>query len=279
MAIGGINIGQEILNVPMGEMIRSMAMSIADAQWSLDKSSIRVAEMMSGQAVLRDLHTGKPLKNQSGNLIYDDTRVSFGYVYTAPATNAAPKRESIMVSMMELGFTPNFYQFVDTIIEVKIAVTVTGSTENESANKSTGTTNSSGSSYDFGYGRNWWGNGRMWGAQSAQSRTVQTTQVNGSYSSKYGYSAEGASLLRTKLVPIPPPAILEDRIRNVMDMERSYEQWKLLDSRHQALTDEISKMTGNTEADKVAKAAKEAELDRTTKQIEDLIQKFGWASA
>ena len=37
--------------------------------------------------------------------------------------------------MMELGFTPTFYQFVDTIIEVKISVSVTGGTENESTSQ------------------------------------------------------------------------------------------------------------------------------------------------
>ncbi|NUM46924.1 MAG: hypothetical protein HUU38_19640, partial [Anaerolineales bacterium] len=55
MAIGDINVGQELLNVPMGTMIREMAKAIADAQWELDKSSMTVAEMMSGQRVLRDL--------------------------------------------------------------------------------------------------------------------------------------------------------------------------------------------------------------------------------
>ena len=34
MAIGGLNLGQELLNVPMGDMIRSIALAIADAQWA-----------------------------------------------------------------------------------------------------------------------------------------------------------------------------------------------------------------------------------------------------
>ena len=49
MAIGGVNLGQELLNVPMGDMIRSIALAIADAQWALDKSSMVVTELMSGQ--------------------------------------------------------------------------------------------------------------------------------------------------------------------------------------------------------------------------------------
>ncbi|NJM78964.1 MAG: hypothetical protein HC854_03825 [Flavobacterium sp.] len=38
--------------------------------------------------------------------------------------------------------------------------------------------------------------------------------------SKYSYSAEGSSLLQTKLVPIPPPAVLEERIQLQMEIAR-----------------------------------------------------------
>ncbi len=42
---------------------------------------------------------------------------------------------------------------------------------------------------------------------------MTVSSVSASYSAKYQYSAEGSSLMRTKLVPVPPPAILEERIR------------------------------------------------------------------
>ncbi|MEB3734255.1 hypothetical protein ULF88_09460 [Halopseudomonas pachastrellae] len=41
-----MSIGRELLNVPMGDMIRQMAFAIAEAQVKLDESSIEVAEMM-----------------------------------------------------------------------------------------------------------------------------------------------------------------------------------------------------------------------------------------
>ncbi|WVM90436.1 hypothetical protein UMZ34_09950 [Halopseudomonas pachastrellae] len=41
--------------------------------------------------------------------------------------------------------------------------------------------------------------------------------MDASYASKYSYSAEGSSLLRTKLSPVPPPPILEERIRAMME--------------------------------------------------------------
>jgi len=85
MAIGGVNVGQELLNVPMGDMIRSMALAIAQAQWELDKSSMTVTELMSGQRLLRDLDTGKLLDSngkptgETTKPITIDSRVFFGY--------------------------------------------------------------------------------------------------------------------------------------------------------------------------------------------------------
>jgi hypothetical protein len=182
-------IGHELLNVPMGDMIRQMAFAIADAQLDLDESSARVAEMMSGYRVLRDADgnlvdaTGKA----SATPVYVDTRVTFG-------RDAANKPEKL--SMMELGFTPTFYQFIETVIEVKIAIRVT----RERAYDTKEQTKSN-----------------QYRLRSSNGLKVTTTTVDASYSSRYGYSAEGSSLLRTKLVPVPPPPVLEDRIRRMFE--------------------------------------------------------------
>ena len=97
------NSGRDLLNVPMGEMISSMALAIADAQYDLDSASIRVAQLMGGRMPVFD-DEGK----QTGE---DDTRVYFGL-----DDDGQPQK----VSMLELGFSPTFYQFTNNIIEVKI---------------------------------------------------------------------------------------------------------------------------------------------------------------
>ena len=51
------------------------------------------------------------------------------------------------------------------------------------------------------------------------SYSVTTVPVDATYSSKYSFTSEGSSLLRTKLQPIPPPAILEERIRRLIEPE------------------------------------------------------------
>lgn len=216
-----IQVGQELLNVPMGEMVKSLALSIAQAQWELDKSSMTVAEMMSGQRLMRDLDTGMlldaqgvPLDDQSPDAagVVIDSRVYFGYDYEQ--TDEGVKRKPAKLSMMELGFTPVFYQFVDTIIEVKISVKMVGSTENATQEKAT--QSSYDNSYEYRGTNSWW----RYGGYSGQARhkvEARVSTVDANFSSKYSYSIEGSSVLRTKLVPIPPPSILEDRIRQVME--------------------------------------------------------------
>lgn len=199
-----MSLGQELLNVPMGQMIRDMAFAIADAQVELDEASMKVAEMMSGQ-VMTLSENGYPVTSAgvelSGpsptNAHTQDTRVFFGFT-----VDNSGQRVPVKVSMLELGFSPTFYQFVDTIIEVKIAIKITQEsqyTQNTATN---------------------FNNTKKKGLFK-RGTTVQTSQVDASYSRKYTYSAEGSSLLRTKLVPVPPPGILEERIRAIMELERA----------------------------------------------------------
>jgi hypothetical protein len=131
----------------MGDMIRSMAFAIADAQRDVDAASIRTAGAMSGAGP-------------------GASTVKFG------------KGD---YSLMELGFTPTFYQFVDTVIEVKIDIHMTTHREVK--------------------------------GDVAPTPVARVSTVTAHYSGSYNYSVEGSSLLRTKLVPVPPPAILEERIR------------------------------------------------------------------
>ncbi len=236
-------IGQELLDVPMGDMIQQMAFAIAEAQIKLDTNSIEVAQMMGGLKTITANIGGEE------RVTFEDSRVFFGkekmtlgdavnvlntttdskYIQSitseaktditggngSPYTTTKPDKVIFVpsrLSMMELGFTPTFYQFVDTIIEVKIAIKYTqeGSyTRNESKT----TQNNSSVNVKTGLVS------KIFGINAGASRsTVTTSQVNSTYSQKYSYSAEGSSLLRTKLVPIPPPAVLEERIRQQMEI-------------------------------------------------------------
>lgn len=298
-------IGQELLDVPMGEMIKQMAFAIAEAQMKLDSNSIDVAQMLGGLQRITDTDA-----NGEEVVVFEDSRVFFGKekmllssaletynstsdlslkssIYTAcingnatveiqsvngkpvvtasddptgtgtvgftptgdggkdtkvykhnsnyydyDSTRTTPNKYGLItnpvivykqkpsftdtfvyvptrVSMLELGFSPTFYQFVDTIIEVKISIKYT---------QEGSQTTDSGSSGQASFKRHSGLRGLIFGG--GRSNVVSSSHVNASYSQKYSYSAEGSSLLRTKLVPIPPPAILEERIRQQMELAK-----------------------------------------------------------
>lgn len=181
-------IGEALSNVPIGQLIKNVAVGIAEGQTAVDVESIRNAQMMSGYG---------PNKIDGDELKMEDYRVAFGR-----NEDGSP----ILVSMMELGFTPVFYQFIDTLIEVKMAITVTRDSASERKNKGHQVSVSSNTA-------------RFGGWFSVSNVTVRSTPVDATYSSKYNYSAEGSSLVRTKMVPVPPPAILEERIRAIVEDE------------------------------------------------------------
>lgn len=329
--------GKDMLHIPFGEMIASIAMGVADAQQRLDQTSMNVAELMGGQRILRSIETGEPILKADGVETLVDSRVYFGHVqedrgsggYAVAILNDAvgkvteikilrggekhnnasrnysveieggegtgakgeveidlgtgavtkieitesgagyvyppevkirglgrgKKSDAILeavikpqggigdielidagegydeiprvniigegygaeakaiidqntrkikeiqivkagggyqpesttieiipqkklvpqkLSMIELGFTPNFYHFVDTVINMKVALRI---------------------------------------SRVGKEYKVHSAPVDGYYASAYNYNLEASASVQTKIVPIPPPTILEERIR------------------------------------------------------------------
>ena len=90
-------------------------------------------------------------------------------------------------SLLAMGFLPTFYAVQEAVIEVKMAITMAKTEEKGgSASAKAG-----------------------WGPFAAS--------VNASYSSRYAYNQEGASLLRVKLAPADPPIILQKYMEALTD--------------------------------------------------------------
>ena len=173
-----MSVGTELLAVPFPEMVQRLGVGIAQAQLQLDLVSLRIARLMAGYDEDADADKeGDGSKSKSYMVKFGD-----GEEY----------------SLMELGFTPTFYQFVDTVIELKMSISVKTETEIKRSSSST-TVKAGGFFTPFGGGG-----------------SVHASSVSASFAAKYQYSAEGSSLMRTKLVPIPAPAVLEERIRGLM---------------------------------------------------------------
>lgn len=173
MSDNAVSIGQELLNVPFPEMVKNLGVGIAEAQLELDMVSTRIAQLMTGNVVNVDA-----ADEQADEGEQDGMTVKLG---------------DGEYSLLELGFTPTFYQFVDTIIEVKMAVSVKREQSQSTTTKKKSIT------------------GRL--RLFRGSASVSVSSVNASYASKYQYSAEGSSLMRTKLVPVPPPQLMEEIMR------------------------------------------------------------------
>ena len=176
-----MSVGTELLNAPFPEMVKSLGVGIAEAQYELDLVSLKIARLMAGY---------EPEDEES-----EDQN-------TFSASNAKPERTMLVplgdgkqYSLLELGFLPNFYQFVDTLIELKMSISMSRETNRKTSNK-TVTAKAKGGIGFF-----------------SASASMKVSSVSASYASKYQYSAEGSSLMRTKIVPVPAPAILEERIR------------------------------------------------------------------
>lgn len=177
------SIGHMLADVPFGDMIKSMGLAIAEAQYALDEVGIRLAQMMSGEYEVETL---------------DPTT---GTV-TTETKEAYVTFDGEKLSLLELGFTPTFYQFVDNVIEIKISMTM--STDFSYKRKSS-TFSASGSASHFIF---------------AGKAKMRATSVSSEFAARYQYSAEGSSLMRTKLVPVPSPAVLEERIRLVLERKK-----------------------------------------------------------
>jgi hypothetical protein len=217
------NVAGAMTSMHIDELISNLAIGIAQGQMQLDQVCMEIAQFMG------------------------DAQVAFG--------KRAGSDEPDLLSLIELGFSPNFYQFVDTILEVRVSVSTqfeesreydTSQTQmhqdeyqSQSSYESRSSQTSSGYSYGYSgyYGWWWWGRrygygGSRYGSSSSRSasssslkqKNVSLTTVDAKYASTYNYAVEGSSLVKTKIVPVPPPQVFEEIVRAKVQERREWEQ-------------------------------------------------------
>ncbi|MBN2488306.1 MAG: hypothetical protein JXA98_04700 [Methanosarcinaceae archaeon] len=174
-------------------MIREMALAIAEGQMALDMNSVQVAQTLAST----ELEAGSVV------LYIEETVDEEGNVTaTSVVTNDTP------MSLLTYGLEPRFYEFTESIIEVKMAITMMKESSSEinygSKFSLTNTSKVSGS-YSSG-----WLASLLFGKGNVKYENTTTvaysSTFNAKYSSKYSFKEEGSSLLRTTLRPVPPPA-------------------------------------------------------------------------
>lgn len=199
-----VNVGQELLNVPFGEMIKEMALAIAEGQMALDLNSISVASTLADTTV--DAGTVvvaiEETVNEAGDII---------------ATNAVTNPNEM--SLLALGLQPTFYQFTESVIDVKMDITMRSSREFDLENRT---------SFDFSNKVTVKGGfktgglaGVLFGKASASLQNTTSvafsTAINARYKSKFSVEAHGTSQLKTTLTPVPPPERAVPRVRVLAD--------------------------------------------------------------
>lgn len=204
-----MSIGQELLDVPFPEMIYKMANAIAQGQRRLDKASLDTARALAKAKVkvIPDIYEIVEKKKLS-DMLETGAPALPGGATTGDIETIAVRTESakaVDMTLMQAGLLPTFYQFTESLIEVKISISHRSSSESEFElgldSETTVEAEAHGSLFGFG--------------GSSKVSSTFASHVNYKSSSSYSYSAEGSSLLRTTLKPVPAPARIIPRIVTV----------------------------------------------------------------
>lgn len=103
------SVGQELLDVPLPDMVAKLAIGVADAQRALDENSIETAQALADTTI-----KVVPAITQT---ISAEGDVSFS------------QAEPIDMSLLQVGLNPTFYQFSEASIEVTMDIKTTTSSE------------------------------------------------------------------------------------------------------------------------------------------------------
>lgn len=103
------SVGQELLDVPLPDMVAKLALGVAAAQRALDDNSIDTATALAKQTI-----KVVPL--------ITETIAANGNVTIQPS-------DAIEMSLIQVGLFPTFYQFAEASIEVEMDIKTTTSTE------------------------------------------------------------------------------------------------------------------------------------------------------
>jgi hypothetical protein len=169
-----MGVGQDLLDVPFPKMVLSLAQAISKGQMALDLASLNTLKVLAKTKFdwvpeVTEVLTPNPM--------------TVGGVTVTGVNVTATESPAIQLSMIQAGILPTFYQFTESIIEVKMSIS--SKTESQSE-------------FEFGAEASVSG-GFLFASGSFSSH------VNYKTSNKYSYSVEGSSLLRTTLKPTPPP--------------------------------------------------------------------------
>jgi hypothetical protein len=186
-----VAIGQDLLDLPFAEVVRNLALAIAEGQLALDRASVDTLRVLVNENVQiipeiaeiiqpdpRTIPVDVPDPTRPGQTVPSSLVVTGARI---TASGAPP----VTLSLLQAGVLPTFYQFTEATIQVKLSIAM----RETAARQTTG---------QVGFGLPF--------RTAAFASTVSYRTAN-----TYNYAAEGASVLTASLRPVPPPPRLLPR--------------------------------------------------------------------
>ena len=171
-------VGQELLVVPIADMVRDLAAAVAEGQLSLDRASIETLKFLASEANAIDLI---PQVTEVIAPTLSTVTVNGSDVQVPGISVTQQPTTPVRTTLLQAGLLPTFYQFTEALIEVKLSITL----------REAGSTQTAGRP---GFARR----GVMAFAAPVNFRNAST----------YSHTTEGSSLLRVTMKPVPPPVRL-----------------------------------------------------------------------
>ncbi len=103
------SVGQELLDVPLPDMVTKLALGIAEAQRALDENSIETAELLADAEI--------------------EVIPAFTQTIAADGGITFVAADAVKMSLIQVGLNPTFYQFAEASIEVTMDIKTTTSSE------------------------------------------------------------------------------------------------------------------------------------------------------
>jgi hypothetical protein len=166
-------IGSELAEVPVGDLLRSVAQGIADGQAALDLAAVQTLIVLSQTMVDLIPEITEVISPEKLQVKTDGDTIEV----TGARVTATPS-DSVQLSALQAGLTPSFYQFAEATIQLKLSVQMREVRETQSP------------------------------TLGPPILRAFASNVNMRTQNTFSYSAEASSSVTALLKPVPPPARL-----------------------------------------------------------------------
>ena len=170
-------IGQELLDIPIADMVRNLAAAVAEGQFALDKSSIETLKFLAANKIDLIPEVSEIIQKVTRDVPLSDA-VGAPTVSVASVGVTSVPADPVPTTLLQAGILPTFYQFTEATIEVKLSITMKQTSDAE-AN-----------------GRPGFGTRRV---------LAFASPVNFRSKNTFSYDATGSTTLRITMRPVPPP--------------------------------------------------------------------------